>query len=120
MCIRDRLYASRLADEEWGEDQRDGSQQLHEHVERRPGGVLERVTDRIADDGRRVRVGALAQDVPLVVLEVARLDVLLRVVPRAATVVEDRGEEDAGDRANHEHAGVLLATVLNNGGGAWD
>ena len=60
-----------------------------------PGGVLERVADRVADDGRRVRVGALAEHVAVVVLEVARLDVLLGVVPGAAAVVQDGRQQDA-------------------------
>ena len=47
----------------------------------------------------------LPRTLPCVVLEVARLDVLLGVVPRAAAVVEDGGEEDAGDRADHQEAG---------------
>ena len=93
------------ADEERGEDQRDRRQELHEDVERRAGGVLERIADRVADDGRGVGIRALAEDVAVVVLEVARLDVLLGVVPRAAAVVEDGREHDAGDRPDHQHAG---------------
>ena len=45
-----------LADEERREHQRDRRQQLDQHVQRRAGGVLERIADRVADDGRRVRV----------------------------------------------------------------
>src|SRR6478735_12531942 len=51
-----------LADEERGEDQGDARQQLHEDVERRAGRVLERVTDRVADDCRGVGLRALAED----------------------------------------------------------
>ena len=102
---RSGLSVSSLPDEQRGEDQGDRRQQLHEDVERRAGGVLERVADRVADDGRGVGVRALAEHVAVVVLEVARLDVLLRVVPRAAAVVEDGGEQDAGDRPDHQHAG---------------
>ena len=47
----------------------------------------------------------LPRTLPCVVLEVARLDVLLGVVPRAAAVVQDGREHDARDRADHEHAG---------------
>ena len=39
----------------------------------------------------------------------ARLDVLLGVVPRAAAVVQDGREQDAGDGADHEHAGHGLS-----------
>ena len=84
-----------LPDEERGEDERDRREQLDEDVERRAGGVLERVADGVADDRRGVGLRALAEHVALVVLEVARLDVLLGVVPRAAAVVEDGGEQDA-------------------------
>ena len=50
----------------------------------------------------------LPRTLPFVVLEVARLDVLLGVVPRPAAVVEDGREEDAGDRPDHQHAGHRL------------
>ena len=46
--------------------------------------------------------GPLAEDVARGVLEHAGLDVLLGVVPGAATVVEDGGEDHAGHRADHE------------------
>src|SRR4029079_15664723 len=94
-----------LANEQGSEDQRDRRKELHENVERRSGRVLERVTDRVADDGRGVGIGALAEDVAVVVLEVSRLDVLLGVVPRPAAVVEDRREQDARDGPDHQHAG---------------
>ena len=37
-------------DEQPGEHQGDGGEQLHQHVQRRSGGVLERVTDGVSDD----------------------------------------------------------------------
>ena len=86
---------ARLPDEQGGQHQRDRGEQLDEDVERRAGGVLERIADRVADDGRRVGLRALAEDVAVLVLEVARLDVLLGVVPCAAAVVQDGGEQDA-------------------------
>ncbi len=43
-----------LSDEEGGEDECDRRQQFDEDVERRPGGVLERIPDGVADDGGRV------------------------------------------------------------------
>ncbi len=63
---------------------------LDQRVDRRAGGVLERVTDGVTDDGRRVGLGALAA-------VDAVLDHLLRVVPGATGV----GEED-----RHQHAGA--------------
>src|SRR6185295_2775999 len=56
-----------LSNEQGGENQADRRQQLHEDVQRRAGRVLERVADGVADDGRRVGLGALAQDVAVVV-----------------------------------------------------
>ena len=70
-----------------------------------PAVSLNGIADRVADDRRGVGVGALAEHVAVVVLEVAGLDVLLGVVPRAAAVVEDGGEQDARDGADHQEAG---------------
>ena len=47
-------------------------------------------------------VAALAEDVAVLVLQLAGLDVLLGVVPGAAAVVQDRRHQDAGDRADHQ------------------
>src|SRR5437867_2645464 len=58
--------------------------------------------------GRGVCRRALADAVALLIAEVARLDELLRVVPRAAAVVEDGGQEDAGHGADHQHRGLRL------------
>ncbi len=49
-----------LADEQRGEHEGDGGEELHEDVERRAGGVLEGVTDGVADDCRGMGFGALA------------------------------------------------------------
>src|SRR5450830_2080619 len=93
---------TRLADEERGHYQGDGGQQLHENVERRTGGVLERVADGVADDGRLVRQRLLADHFAVVIEQVTRLYVLLGVVPGSAAVVENGGEQDAGDRTDHQ------------------
>ncbi len=50
----------------------------------------------------------LPMHVAVLVLEVAGLDVLLGVVPGAAAVVEDGGQQDAGDGADHQQAGDRL------------
>ena len=68
---------------------------LIEHVQRRTRRVLERIADRVADDRRLVRLGALAA-------VRAGLDVLLGVVPGAAAVVQEARHQDAGDRADHQ------------------
>ena len=82
-------------------------------MQARAGGVLERVADRVADDRGGVRRRALPEDVPGVILEPTRLDVLLRVVPRAAAVVEDSGEDDARHRADHQQRGLGLGLEEN-------
>src|SRR3954471_17520989 len=73
-----------LANEERGQDERDGRQQLDQHVKRRPCRVLEGVADRVTHDACLVRVSALAEHVAGGILEMSELDVLLGVVPRAA------------------------------------
>ena len=77
---------------------------LIEHVQRRAGGVLEGVADRVADDGGLVRLGALAEHVAVLVLQAAGLDELLGVVPGATAVVQDVRHQDAGHRADHQQA----------------
>src|SRR6266516_6081168 len=56
-----------LADEERGEDERDRGEQLHQHVERRSRGVLERIPDRVTHDRGGVCRRLLADDLALVV-----------------------------------------------------
>src|SRR5580698_7405790 len=87
--------ARSASDKEWRQYQRDGAQQLHEHVQRRPGCVLEWIADRIADDARLVGIG------PLAAVD-AGLDVLLRVVPGTATGVEEDRHENTSDRRHHQ------------------
>ena len=47
-------------DDRRGDEHRDEVHDLEQRVDRRAGGVLERVTDGVADDRRLVRLGALA------------------------------------------------------------
>src|SRR5881628_3163221 len=82
-------------DKEWRQHQRHRAQQLDEHVQRRPGRVLERIADGITDDRGLVRRTPLPTVLP-------SLDELLRVVPRPPAVVEQRGHQDAADRADHQ------------------
>jgi cell division GTPase FtsZ len=51
-----------VADDQAGEDDRDDRDQLDQDVQRRAGGVLERVAHGVADDGRLVVGRALAVD----------------------------------------------------------
>ena len=68
-----------VVQEEGREDQRDDGHELEQNVERGAAGVLERVAHGVADNCCLVVARTLAA-------EVARLNELLGVVPRAARV----------------------------------
>ena len=78
------------ADDRRQDQQRHQVHHLDQRVERRAGGVLERVADGVADDRGLVGLGALAA-------LVAVLDVLLGVVPRATGVGQVVGHQLAGE-----------------------
>src|SRR5439155_13109058 len=84
--------ATSLQDEQRRQDQGDRRQQLDQDVQRRSGGVLERIAHGVADHSGFVRLRPLPHDLA-VDLEEPRLDVLLGVVPGAAAVVHERGHE---------------------------
>lgn len=87
-----------IVDDQRREDDRNGGQKLDQDVDRRAGGIFERVAHGVADDGGLVVFTALAA-------EVAGLDVLFAVIPGAAGVRHhDRQDESGGGRA-HQHAG---------------
>mmetsp|Transcript_25528 Transcript_25528/g.85568 ORF Transcript_25528/g.85568 Transcript_25528/m.85568 type:complete len:442 (-) Transcript_25528:1173-2498(-) len=89
------------------EHERDDRHELHHDVDGGARGVLERVADGVADDGRLVQVRALALGLGLAVDHdghAALLDVLLSVVPRAARVGLRDGELHARDEGAHEEA----------------
>jgi uncharacterized protein with ATP-grasp and redox domains len=74
----------------------DDAHQLDEDVQARPGGVLERVADGVADDRGAVRGGVLAA-------VVTGLDVLLGVVPGAAGVGQEHRQREArGETADQQ------------------
>src|SRR5215468_4135603 len=89
-------YAATLT-KEWREDESDDGHQLDEDVHARPRGVLERIPHRVPDHSGLVRLQPLAAEVP-------RLDVLLRVVPRASRVGHEEREEDTHQRGAGEEA----------------
>src|SRR5258708_38415345 len=61
------MSARRYAlNEERSQHQRDRGEQLDQDVQARAGGGLERVADRVADDGRPVGRGALSEHLPRV------------------------------------------------------
>src|SRR5699024_5677761 len=79
-----------------GDQQGDQVHHLDQRVDRRTGGVLERVADGVTDDCGRVRLGVLAA-------VVAVLDDLLRVVPGTTGVgQEHRHQHTSSDRTTEE------------------
>ena len=93
-----------LADEEWAKHQRDGGKELHQYMQRRAGCVLERVANRVADYCGGMGWSLFPKDIALFVLEQTALDVLLGVIPCAATVVHVAGHQDTANGAYHEES----------------
>src|SRR5689334_16424051 len=79
--------SSWFLDKERRQHERHRAQQLDEHVQRRPGRVLEGIADGVADHGGLVRGTPLPAVLP-------GLDELLGVIPGAATVVQQRRHQD--------------------------
>src|SRR5437667_3411717 len=92
---------SRLLDKQRRQHQGHRAQQLDQHVDGGAGRILERIADGVAHDRRLVGGTALAAIL-------ARLDVLLGVVPRPAAVVQHRRDQDATDGADHPERGHRL------------
>ena len=84
-------------DEPGQEDEADDRHELDQDVERRTGGVLEGIADRVADDRSLVGVAALAA-------HVATFDTLLGVVPGAARVRHEDRLHDTHDESSSEQA----------------
>merc|ERR1711865_245386 len=103
------------AHEEISEDKRNDSLQLHDDVDGRTRGVLERVTNGISDNGSDMNVGALAGDSDLAIFirrvtDVALFDVLLGIVPSTTSVRLGDGKLHAGgDGAGKEATDSLYA-----------
>mmetsp|Transcript_29715 Transcript_29715/g.88231 ORF Transcript_29715/g.88231 Transcript_29715/m.88231 type:complete len:347 (-) Transcript_29715:1346-2386(-) len=99
------------------EDEGDDGRELHDNVERRARGVLERVADGVAGHGVLVGLGALHE----LLAEAAGRDVLLRVVPRAARVAHGDGQLHGGDQGSREEARArVLAEAQAGDEGAED
>jgi len=77
-------------------------------MQRRPGGVLEGIADRIADDRSFMGVGFLAA-------VLAGFDPLLGVVPGSSAVVHEHGQQHAGDGADHEQSGYCRGSAEVDG-----
>ena len=78
-------------DDQAGEHDGNRGAELDQNVQRRAGGILERVADGIADNGSLVLLAAFAA-------VVAALNVLLGIVPGTAGVGHEHGHRKAGDR----------------------
>ena len=76
---------------------------LDQRVDRRTGGILVRIADGVARDSRLVRIRALAA-------AIAVLDILLRVVPGAATGGHRDGDKQARDDCAEQEAAERLGT----------
>src|SRR5258708_9222981 len=91
-----RRKSCRALDKERCQYQRDRAQELDQHVERWPGGVLEGIPHRVAHDGGLMRLAALAA-------VLAGLDLLLGVAPRPAATVERPSHPHAAHLPPHQH-----------------
>ena len=83
-------------DDQRRKDDGDHREQLDQDVDRGAGGVLEGIADGVADNSRLMLIGALAA-------VVARLDILLGVIPRAAGVRHKDREQEARSSRASEH-----------------
>lgn len=88
-----------------GDDEADDCHDVDEDVHRGAGGVLEGITDGVADDAGFVGGRSFAA-------VVAILNVLLGIVPRATGVGHEEGEEDAAEESSNESSGESLGACL--------
>src|SRR5690242_1820548 len=63
------LWVRMEEDKERRKHQRDGAEQFDDDMQRWAGGILEGITDGIADDAGLVREGFFGKDVALVILQ---------------------------------------------------
>ena len=89
--------------EQWHDQESNNVDDLDERVDCGTGGILVRITDRIARDSSLMSITALAAEVTV-------FDVLLGIVPSTTTSGHGDGNEDAGDDRAHEHAAQSLRT----------
>src|SRR5437588_1689446 len=99
--------------------QSDGAEQLNQDMERWACRILERVANGVTDDAGFVRFALLAQNGAVWIeainhltfsihAQVTGLDVLFRVVPRAAAVVEEKRQDDTAHSTDHQHTSFGL------------
>ena len=87
--IKPILIRLPVVSEDRGESEGEDSHQLDQDVQGRTGGVLERIADGVANDARFVSVGLFAA------VHLSVFDVLLAVVPGAASVGHHDGQHKA-------------------------
>ena len=85
-----------VAAEDRGHGQGEDGHQLDEDVQGRARGILERITDGVADDARLVRVRLLAT------VNLFVFDVLLGVVPSTASIGHHDGKHETGGNSTSE------------------
>src|SRR5947209_5002421 len=99
--------------------QSDSAEQFDQDVERWACRVLKRVTNGVTDDTGLVGFALLAQNGAgwieainhlafSIHAQVSSFDILFRVVPRAATIVEEEGQDDTTHGTNHQHTGLSM------------
>ena len=96
-----------------GHDDGHHAHQLDEDVQAWAGGVLERIADSVAGDGRFVGIRTLAA-------VGAAFNILFRIVPGAACIGHKYGEDESGGQAAGEQphdAGDAENQAHQNGGG---
>ena len=93
----------RLSDVQRSQHQGDGRQQLDEDVERRAGGVLERVADGVTTTAAAWAGVFLPMTLPSSSFSCRTRCTSWRC-PRPAAVVQDGGQQDAGDGPDHQEA----------------
>lgn len=105
-------------DEEWTEDERRGREKFDDDMQRRAGGILQRIADGVASDSGLVRLRALAAEVAEFyipksesVSKRAQMEcqiALFGIVPCATHVVEGEREHDARNSRKDQVSGKCL------------
>src|SRR5260370_31608608 len=104
---------------QWRQHQGNRAEQLNEDVQRWPSGILEGVADGIANHASLMRFALLTQDgtfrikginhlTSFVDAQVASFNVFLRIVPRATTIVQEKGEDDTAHSTDHQQTSLSL------------
>ena len=90
-------------------DDRDHAHQLDQDVQRRAAGILERIADRVAHDGRLVGRGVLAAEIPF-------FHIFLGIVPGAAGIGQEDRQQETSDQSTAEHTAQALGAENDTDG----